>query len=145
MAYVLVNPDNTVNFVGDELESWLILEGVIIHEVPDKSTAELMGNTPPENCVWDQASQSICDDRVRPELVKPVNKFFDTREEELEAITIAVRNRRDSLLRTSDARISATDRPDLNVEAWKVYRQALRDISLQTGFPENVAWPEPPE
>ena len=28
--------------------------------------------------------------------------------------------------------------------AWKVYRQALRDITAQPGFPFNIQWPEPP-
>jgi len=28
--------------------------------------------------------------------------------------------------------------------AWAVYRQALRDISAQPGFPWNVSWPEQP-
>ena len=29
--------------------------------------------------------------------------------------------------------------------AWAVYRQALRDVPQQEGFPENVIWPERPE
>lgn len=29
--------------------------------------------------------------------------------------------------------------------AWQEYRQALRDITDQPGFPENVVWPEPPQ
>jgi hypothetical protein len=28
--------------------------------------------------------------------------------------------------------------------AWLAFRQALRDIPLQTGFPENVQWPSEP-
>ena len=28
---------------------------------------------------------------------------------------------------------------------WKEYRQALRDITDQDGFPTNVVWPEPPK
>ena len=27
---------------------------------------------------------------------------------------------------------------------WKVYRQALRDVPQQAGFPENVVWPVAP-
>lgn len=27
---------------------------------------------------------------------------------------------------------------------WASYRQALRDITSQPGFPENVVWPQPP-
>lgn len=40
----------------------------------------------------------------------------------------------------------ATDSP-LNAEqkaAWAEYRQALRDITSQEGFPENVQWPSTP-
>ena len=29
--------------------------------------------------------------------------------------------------------------------AWQEYRQALRDITKQKGFPENVVWPTQPE
>ena len=28
---------------------------------------------------------------------------------------------------------------------WEVYRQALRDIPTQSGFPDNVIWPTQPE
>lgn len=28
---------------------------------------------------------------------------------------------------------------------WQEYRQALRDITLQEGFPENIIWPTKPE
>lgn len=28
--------------------------------------------------------------------------------------------------------------------AWATYRQALRDITAQQGFPWNVTWPEQP-
>jgi len=30
-------------------------------------------------------------------------------------------------------------------QEWLDYRQALRDITEQTGFPENIEWPEKPE
>lgn len=47
-------------------------------------------------------------------------------------------------------RISATDwtqLPDAPVsqEAWATYRQALRDVPAQAGFPWAVTWPEQPE
>jgi hypothetical protein len=32
-----------------------------------------------------------------------------------------------------------------NKEAWAAYRQSLRDISLQEGFPMLVNWPTKPE
>jgi len=52
------------------------------------------------------------------------------------------RDLRDELLAASDW----TQVPDAPVDqqAWADYRQALRDIPQQEGFPENVVWPEKP-
>jgi hypothetical protein len=60
----------------------------------------------------------------------------------LEAKKAEVRNQRNSLLSLSDW----TQLPDTNVDksAWSVYRQSLRDITSQGGFPENIVWPVPP-
>lgn len=42
-----------------------------------------------------------------------------------------------------------TQLPDVpswvNVQAWRTYRQKLRDITTQTGFPDRVEWPTPPQ
>ena len=56
-----------------------------------------------------------------------------------------VRAERDRLIAGSDW----TQLPDfpLNSEvktAWAIYRQALRDIPQQAGFPDSVEWPEEP-
>lgn len=32
----------------------------------------------------------------------------------------------------------------LSGDVWKTYRQALRDVPAQVGFPENVIWPAEP-
>lgn len=34
---------------------------------------------------------------------------------------------------------------DAKLSAWQAYRQALRDLPLQAGFPARIAWPQPPE
>lgn len=55
----------------------------------------------------------------------------------------AVRAERDRLLSRSDW----TQLPDTTVtspEAWREYRQKLRDIPAQEGFPLRVRWPYPP-
>jgi hypothetical protein len=36
-----------------------------------------------------------------------------------------------------------TDAPS-NKEAWRIYRQELRDVTTQEGFPWNVTWPVSP-
>ena len=53
-----------------------------------------------------------------------------------------IRNRRDTLIKESDWR-AVCDR-ELEPE-WKEYRQALRDISKQEGFPHDVKWPTDPD
>ena len=56
----------------------------------------------------------------------------------------AVRRRRDELLSSTDwmvTRFMETAQPI--AEGWSEYRQALRDIMLQTD-PTNIVWPQPP-
>jgi hypothetical protein len=33
----------------------------------------------------------------------------------------------------------------ISIDAWASYRQQLRDVTAQPGFPWDVTWPEPPE
>jgi hypothetical protein len=55
-----------------------------------------------------------------------------------------IKAKRDQLLAESDWRvIKAVDTGVPLDTAWKVYRQALRDITLQAD-PFNIVWPEPP-
>lgn len=53
------------------------------------------------------------------------------------------REKRNLLLSESDW-TQVTDAP-VDQAVWAVYRQALRDIPQQDGFPLNVVWPEKPE
>lgn len=53
----------------------------------------------------------------------------------------AVRLYRNELLSRCDDKVW----PDHVPDAWKTYRQALRDIPAQSGFPTNVTWPTKPE
>lgn len=58
----------------------------------------------------------------------------------------AVRDKRDKLLadtdwtQTDDAPLSGEDK-----ESVRKYRQALRDITAQSGFPQEIKWPEKPQ
>jgi hypothetical protein len=55
------------------------------------------------------------------------------------------RAKRDRLLTKSDwVTIRATDTGDPVPTEWQTYRQALRDITEQTGFPREVTWPTEP-
>ena len=57
----------------------------------------------------------------------------------------SVRTKRDMLLVECDWMFTFTDRPIQNREAWAAYRQELRDITKQTGFPDDVIWPTRPD
>ena len=47
---------------------------------------------------------------------------------------------RDKLLAASDSKVW----PDYIPDAWRTYRQALRDVPAQSGFPTSVTWPVEP-
>ena len=66
--------------------------------------------------------------------------------ERLERASESARNQRDRLLTDSDwVTIRATDTGNPVPTEWQTYRQALRDIPEQTGFPEEIEWPQEPE
>lgn len=57
-----------------------------------------------------------------------------------------VRAHRDNLLQETDWRvIKAYERSENIPAAWELYRQALRDITNQAGFPYEITWPTKPE
>lgn len=73
----------------------------------------------------------------------PVPSVPEPTEEQQE---MQVRAQRNSLLDLCDW----TQLPDAPLteeqkQEWAEYRQALRDVPEQTGFPENVVWPSTPE
>jgi hypothetical protein len=53
------------------------------------------------------------------------------------------RSERDNLLVKSDW-TQLLDVPENIKTLWQVYRQALRDIPQQSGFPQNIVWPVAP-
>jgi len=59
-----------------------------------------------------------------------------------EQLAAAARSQRDALLSQSDW----TQVPDAPVDqqAWAEYRQALRDVPQQAGFPAEITWPMKP-
>lgn len=53
------------------------------------------------------------------------------------------RDKRNSLLAQTDWS-QAADVPASLKANYTVYRQALRDVPSQSGFPDNIVWPVPP-
>jgi len=54
-----------------------------------------------------------------------------------------IRKQRDKLLEETDY-VVLPDSPVYDVEEWKKYRQALRDLPQQAGFPTEITWPQKP-
>jgi hypothetical protein len=59
------------------------------------------------------------------------------------AVATQARAQRNALLQQSDW-TQVADAP-VDQAAWATYRQGLRDITAQAGFPENINWPTRPE
>lgn len=60
-----------------------------------------------------------------------------------EAKEIEIRSRRNFLLTQSDW-TQVADAP-VDQSLWATYRQSLRDIPQQAGFPHDIVWPVKPE
>ena len=58
--------------------------------------------------------------------------------------TADVRDRRNALLTSTDW-TQAADVPQAIKDKYATYRQALRDVPQQEGFPDNIVWPIQPE
>ena len=95
----------------------------------------------------DQHTEKLvqCDPYVEGDWVYTVQVVALT-EEELAAVNNSaaaqVRSKRNTMLSNSDWTQIADSTADK--QAWAAYRQALRDISGQSGFPWTIEWPEPP-
>jgi len=63
--------------------------------------------------------------------------------ERLQGLADAARAKRNRLLAECDW-TQVSDAP-VDASAWAAYRQALRDVPQQSGFPENIVWPVSPD
>lgn len=89
------------------------------------------------------------------ELVKkPDNPYiygifdYSTKQWEFDAekASIEIDSQRKKLLQESDWTDTVSAQTRLpNYAEWQTYRQALRDIPQQAGYPLNVIWPEQPQ
>jgi len=88
--------------------------------------------------------------KAYPEPAPSIHHKFDKRtmawydHRSADVATAAVRRERDNLIAQTDW----TQLPDVSStlkSAYTEYRQALRDVTKQSGFPYNVEWPSKPE
>ena len=55
------------------------------------------------------------------------------------------RVKRNLLLSSADYEVNRCEDVAANSTAWRAYRQELRDVPEQAGFPENIDWPTAPD
>jgi hypothetical protein len=75
--------------------------------------------------------------------VSVVDKTAEEIAADLNSKAAQIRNQRNQLLSASDW-TQVLDAP-IDRTAWAAYRQALRDITSQEDFPNNVVWPKNPD
>lgn len=88
---------------------------------------------------------------LKPSKPSDYHKFnYDNKEWYLDTnlLISVIREKRNGMLLDSDwtDTLSAQNRLGIDLyNKWQIYRQALRDIPQQKGFPENIIWPNQPE
>ena len=86
----------------------------------------------------------VCDNGVmRPANEAELERMRSGAEEAQAKLPDVIRQQRNQLLKASDW-TQVADAP-VDKQAWATYRQALRDITEQAGFPNNVVFPTPPQ
>lgn len=99
------------------------------------------GEYPPEAAVW-------CNTRgdCSIQQVDGGYQIIQNPEPDDSTVAKAIRDKRDNLIGETDYYLMP-DYPSnpQNLEELKVYRQALRDIPKQEGFPRDARWPDVPK
>lgn len=109
-------------FTGQEIPSW----DYDRYELQTQYSPNLFANIESDFAMWLQRAKDA----------------------ELAAEAGKVRNYRDTLLNTADLKFCNSEfwakMTDEQRQAWTAYKQALRDIPTQGGFPYAVNWPAMP-
>lgn len=100
---------------------------------------------PPEAAMWCNESGKYFIGEIEKEGDKRRFQIKETPAPTTEELAERARGQRDALLAKTDYLLAA-DYPigGERLEEIKVYRQSLRDVPAQEGFPENIVWPEAP-
>ena len=84
------------------------------------------------------------DELVEMSIDEQVTAGQISRDEANERLAREIRDKRNNLLAECDY-IMIPDYPLNNKEVWKIYRQALRDLTETSSFPNNIIWPVKPD
>jgi hypothetical protein len=88
---------------------------------------------------------NICENGIiREATPEEAQQFIADRAANLVRKRFLERESRDQLLAETDW-TQTVDVPQATKDKWAPYRQALRDVPQQAGFPDNIQWPSKPE
>ena len=149
-------------FINTSTLEYPISEAQIRQEFPNTSFPQRFVAPEPYAPVYGTAEPQYNSDTQRLEQIAPVQKdgrweqawsvveLTDQEKQERQQIKYTnashmVRSDRDALLKETDW-TQLDDTPITNAKKleWATYRQALRDVPAQTGFPWDITWPEKP-
>lgn len=116
-----------------EQHGYGVFEWAWTPELPHTQTAEPAGVTRHEDGIY----------RPTFNVREATQAELDSRYEQVSAEVREIRNYQ--LQRSDITELpQATDEMKAHSTEWKAYRQALRDITIQSGFPFDIQWPEKP-
>ena len=121
----------TIEGIGNYFTHY-VKDGVITEYTESQKTEKSKIGNPFK--AWDNESMSWVDTRSTQQINEHMAAY--------------VRNRRNTLLQESDWTDTASAPTRLGsalYDQWQAYRQALRDITAQSGYPLDVIWPTPPQ
>lgn len=126
------NPNTTFpKEISEELlRIWKVFK-VVVDPIPTKSPSQLVFQD------------------EQPQLIDNVWRLGwsirDYSQEEVEELKNIIRAERDTILAQSDwTHVTDSVLTETQKASWATYRQALRDISSQAGFPFEIQWPVKP-
>lgn len=116
-------------------------------QIPDDLLAsyDVYPYTRPSVPEYDNLSSKVVDGSFEQDAVGNWSLPYMVEQQPLEQAERNIRFRRDDLLQETDWVVIKSYERGQNIPAeWELYRQALRDITEQTGFPYDVAMPTKP-
>ena len=116
-------------------------------QIPDEMLAsyDVYPYTRPAVPEYDHLSSKVVDGNFEQDTVGNWSLPYVVEQQPLDQAERNIRFRRDGLLQETDWIVIKSYERNVNIPAeWELYRQALRDITAQEGFPYSVNWPTKP-
>ena len=131
--------------VNSDLSSVWTLTGE--GETPEKWSCKLDVNNVYTTAPWeneDEVKNMESNLRANPNFWQPYKTAEEQKVIDTPFEATMVREKRNTLLNKYEWTVNSPDLTDDKKAEWKTYRQALRDLPAQSGFPYTHTWPTKP-